>query len=104
MSYQSPPPPSPYGNQPPYGGAPQGTNKKAIWSLVTGIAGFCCCGILAIVAIVLSRSAKAEIAQTGQGGDGLATAGFVLGCVGIVVMIINIILVASGNFYFNIDT
>ncbi len=71
MSYDAPPPPPPYGGQPQYGqpyGAPQGTNSKAIWSLVLGILGVLCCGPLGIVALILGRSAQNEIAQTGQQG------------------------------------
>ena len=56
------------------------TNKKAIASLVLGIIGMT--GVLfvaAIVAIVLGRAARNEIAETGQPGSGLATTGIGLG-------------------------
>ncbi|GAB3265312.1 DUF4190 domain-containing protein [Nocardioides dilutus] len=101
MSYDNAPPPPPppgYGAQPPGYGAPQKTNTKAIWSLVTGILGlFCCPIILAVAAIILSRSAKSEIASRGEGGDGLATAGFVLGILGLVLGALQLILIATGN-------
>jgi Domain of unknown function (DUF4190) len=105
MSDQAPPPPPPPEGEPPnygqpaygqpaygqpaygqpYGGAAVGNNKKALWSMIVGIISLFCCGIVTgIVAIVLSRQAKSEIAQTGQGGGGMATAGLVLGIVGIV--------------------
>jgi hypothetical protein len=105
MSYDAPPPPPPYGGQPqygqPYGGAPQGTNSKAVWSLVLGILGVLCCGPLGIVALILGRSAQNEIAQTGQQGAGLAKAGWILGIVAIVLMIIGAVLVATGVLSFD---
>lgn len=107
MSYNEPPPPPPPGYgapQPPYGAQPAGTSQKAIWSLVTGILGLLCCSPLGIVAILLSRSAQDEISSTGKGGAGLAKAGFVLGIIALVFMVITIILVATGNFDFTFET
>ncbi len=108
MSYDQPPPPPPPGYgaapQPPYGGQPAGTSQKAIWSLVTGILGLLCCSPLGIVAILLSRSAKEEIRSTGKSGDGLATAGFVTGIIALVLMVVSIILIATGAFEFNFET
>jgi hypothetical protein len=105
MSYDPPPPPPPYGDQPqygqPYGGPPQGTNSKAVWSLVLGILGVLCCGPLGIVALILGRSAQTEIAQTGQQGAGLAKAGWILGIVAIVFMIIGAVLFATGVLTFD---
>jgi len=101
MSYDAPPPPPSYG-QSPYGApAPQGTNTKAIWALVLGILGVLCCSPLGIVALILGRSAQTEIAQTGQGGQGMAKAGFILGIVGIVFMVIAAILFATGALTFD---
>ena len=108
MSYNEPPPPPPpggqYGGQPGYG-APQATNKKAIWSLVLGILGLVCCGFFTgIPALILGNNARKEIAA-GQGtGSGMATAGVVLGWISIAFGILYLILVLTGNFYFNIDT
>ncbi len=96
MSYQSPPPPNPYGAPGGYGGAPAGNNQKAIWSLVTGIAGLCCCFLAAIPAIILSKMAKDEISRTGQQGSGMATAGLVLGIVSLAINAVYLILVATG--------
>ena len=102
MSYDAPPPPPPqYGGQSPYGAVPQGTNQKAVWSLVLGILGVLCCGPLGIVALILGRSAQAEIARTGQQGAGLAKAGFVLGIIAVVFMIIGAILFAAGVVTFD---
>lgn len=63
------------------------SNKKALWSMITGIISLFCCGVvLGPVAIVLSNQAKAEIASTGgmQPGAGQAKAGLILGIIGIV--------------------
>ena len=99
MSYDAPPPPPPpqYGGQAPYGQQPQGTNQKAIWSLVTGIVGLLCCGPVGIAAIIMGRQAQAEIAQTGQQGAGMAKAGFILGIIALVFLVINLILFATGG-------
>ena len=61
------------------------TSGKAIASLVLGIGGFVIFPVvLSILAIVFGRSAKREIAERpGLGGAGLATAGIVLGWVGL---------------------
>lgn len=103
MSYDAPPPPPPgYGPPSPYGAVPQGTNSKAVWSLVLGILGILCCGFFTgIPAIILGRSAQNEIAQTGQGGAGMAKAGFILGIVSIVLGIISVILFATGALDFS---
>jgi hypothetical protein len=86
-------------------GAVPGTNKKAIWSLVLGIVGLLCCGFLAgIPAIILGNMAKKEIATTGEGGNGLATAGLVLGVLAVIWGVIYVILAATGNFSFDFST
>ena len=106
MSYSEPPPPQ-YGapQPPPYGGQPAGTNKKAIWSLVLGILGLICCGFFTgIPAVILGRSAKAEIAASGQQGSGMATAGFVLGIIAIVWGVISVILYATGALTLDFGT
>jgi hypothetical protein len=104
MSYDAPPPPPPpppgYGPSPYGAPVPQGTNQKAIWSLVLGILGVLCCGPLGIGALILGRSAKNEIAQTGQQGAGMATAGVVLGIIAIVFMVLAAILFATGALDF----
>jgi len=101
VSYNEPPPPPPqYGApQPPYGGMPQKTNTKAIWSLVLGIVGLLCCGFFTgIPAIILGNSAKKEIAASGgaETGAGMAQAGFILGIIALVLMVLGIIAFAGG--------
>ncbi len=57
-----------------------GTNKKAIWSLVSGIVGLFIFGIgLGPAAIVLSFQAKKEMLESGEKGQGLAMAGAIIG-------------------------
>ena len=87
-------PPAGYGQpaygQPGYGQQPyaqqQGTNGMAIASLVTS---FLCSPL----GIVLGFVAKGQIKKTGQSGNGLATAGIIIGVVSI---LFGILLVAGG--------
>lgn len=105
MTEQPPPPPPPgggYGQQPGYGApTPAGNNQKATWALVTGILGLLCCSPLGVVAIILGRSAEQEIRVTGQGGAGLAKAGFILGIVALAFLALQIILFATGALTFD---
>ena len=97
--YESAPPPPPgYGQGPGYGPSP-GNNSKAIWALVLGILGLLCCGILGIPAIILGKQAQKEIDSSGgmQTGRGMATAGFVLGIIACIGLVVTIILYATGN-------
>ena len=83
-----------------YPAAPK-TNGMAIASLVTSIV---CCGVP--IGLILGIVAKNQIkASRGtQGGDGLATAGIILGALGFVVGIIYgislIALSASSSYYY----
>ena len=105
MSYDAPPPPPPYGGQPQYGqpyGAPQGTNSKAIWSLVLGILGVLCCGPLGHRRadprpLRPERDRRRPVSRAA----GLAKAGWILGIVAIVFMIIGAILFATGVLTFD---
>lgn len=108
MSYSEPPPPPPqYGApQPPYGGVPQKTNGKATWSLVLGLVSVLCgCSLLAgIPAIILGNMARKEI-DAGQGtGRGMATAGLVLGIIGVILSVLWIILALTGSIDFEAST
>ena len=74
--------------------APQGvpTNGKATAALVLGILWLC--GIGSILALVFGYGAKNEIeASNGtQGGGGMATAGIILGWIGIGLLILYLVL------------
>jgi len=66
------------------GGRP--TNGSAIASLVLGIAGLVVFPLLAPPALVFGYRAKREIRERNEGGDGLATAGIVLGWIGMALL------------------
>ncbi|MGJ9412050.1 DUF4190 domain-containing protein [Aeromicrobium sp. CF4.19] len=104
-SYGSVPPPPGDGGQgfpPPGGGQPYSqpeTNKKALWSMILGIVGLLCCGLLlGIPAIILSTMAKKEIAASNgsQTGGGMATAGLILGIIAVAWSVVYGILIAVG--------
>lgn len=65
--------------------APGETSGKALASLILGIAGLVMLPVVGpILAIIFGVSAKREIAsRTGLGGESMATAGIVLGGIGI---------------------
>lgn len=68
--------------------ASAGTNGKAIASLVLGIVGLTGIPFVAsIVAIALGYMARTEMQATGQAGGGLATAGIILGWVGLILVL-----------------
>jgi hypothetical protein len=96
--YAPPPPgPPPYappamgygGYPPPYGYFPKTTNGLAVASLILGIVGWPFCGVGSVVAIVLGVVARSQIrASSGrEGGEGMATAGIVLGSIGVVLVV-----------------
>ncbi len=75
--------PGPYGQ--PYGGypyaPPQRTNGLAIASMVLGILWLYWIG--SILALVFGYTAKKQIRERGETGGGMATAGIVLGWIGV---------------------
>ncbi|AEV74221.1 hypothetical protein MycrhN_3703 [Mycolicibacterium rhodesiae NBB3] len=58
----------------------QGTNKLAIWSLVTSLLGLLC-GVGSIIGIVLGVMAIKQLNRSQEGGRGLATAGIAIGII-----------------------
>jgi uncharacterized membrane protein len=58
---------------------PPPTNGKAVGSMVCGVLTTMTMGLTGIPAVILGHSARAEIRRTGQGGDGFAMAGLILG-------------------------
>jgi hypothetical protein len=91
--YAPTPPAMPYGQQfqpPPYGQPygygyphvpPRSTNGLAIASMVLGILWLYWVG--SILALVFGYIAKNQIRERGESGDGMATAGIVLGWIGV---------------------
>ncbi|MBZ5736851.1 DUF4190 domain-containing protein [Nocardioides mangrovi] len=106
MSYSEPPPPPPqYGAPvPPAGGMPPKNSGKAITSLVTGIVSLpmVCCWplgvVLGILGIVFGVLARKDIATSSGAlkGAGMALAGIICGAVALALIVIVLILAASG--------
>ena len=71
----------------------QGTSGNAIASLVLGIAGFVIFPLIpSVLAIILGHSAKKDIEnRPGLGGEGMATAGVILGWIGVGVTVLGIL-------------
>jgi hypothetical protein len=94
VSYSEPPPP-PYGApQPPYGAAPQEHPRGTI-ILVLGILGLLCCGILAIPAVVMGKTALSEIDAAPPGSysnRGTVKAGFICGIIGLALWAVGIVV------------
>ena len=75
---------------------PMSTNSLARASLILGVAEFFSMGLTAIPAVICGHLAKSEMRQTGQRGEGLATAGLVLGYMAIIFWGIVIVLAILG--------
>ena len=103
------PPPGPPTGYPPQGyppgawtGAaypPQHTNGLAIASLILGLVGWAPCGIGSVLAIVFGFVAREQIkrAQGREGGQGMATAGIILGFVVVGVMLLWFVIVLANS-------
>ena len=90
----------PYGVQPQYsaGYAPQygaptaPNNSMAVVALVAGICGFTVVPFIgSIVAVITGHMARKQIRQTGEGGDGMAVAGLVMGWIVIALTVLGTI-------------
>jgi len=75
---------------------PMSTNSLARASLILGVAEFFSMGLTAIPAVICGHLAKSEMRQTGQRGDGMATAGLVLGYMAIIFWGIVVVLAILG--------
>jgi len=86
----------------PYRGMPGANNGMAIAALCCGIGGFLCI-IPAVLGIVFGVIAKNQIRESGgmQRGDGMATAGIVLGVIWIA---LTVVLIAVGGVDLDIDS
>ena len=79
--------------------APSASSGKSTAALVTGILGLVICPpIFSVLALVLGYQSRREIDASGgrMGGRGNATAGVVLGWIGIALMAIVIVLIVIG--------
>jgi len=95
--YPPPPPPQlPQPGVPPQYSAPTPAvpgGSKATTSLVTGIIGLFCCGIvLGPIAIITGKQATAEAAAAGFPQPGNAKAGIILGWIAIGLMVFAIVV------------
>ena len=75
---------------------PTSTNSLARASMILGVAEFFSMGLTAVPAVICGHVAKREMRQTGQRGDGLATAGLVLGYMAIIFWGVLIVLAVLG--------
>jgi uncharacterized membrane protein len=76
------------------------TNPLAVAALVCGIAQFFTLGLTTIPAVVLGHVAGRQIRRTGDQGSGVATAGLVLGWIGVTLWVIFIAFVLVAAFSF----
>ncbi|WEV26960.1 DUF4190 domain-containing protein [Streptomyces sp. 71268] len=74
-------PPTGWPGHPPYYVVPQRTNGLAVASMVLGILWLYWIG--SILALIFGYVARNQIRERGEGGGGMATAGLVLGWVGV---------------------
>jgi len=88
---------APYG-QPymqPYMPVGRRTNSLAVASLVCGLAQPFTFGLTMIPALILGHVARGQIRRTGEDGNGLATAGAILGWAGVGLVVLIILLVTT---------
>ena len=95
-------PPTGLSQQPPYSGGygpTRTTNGLAVASLVLGIVGGILCGVGSILAIVFGFIARGQIrtSQGRQSGDGMATAGIILGFISIALVVLLFVISAASN-------
>jgi hypothetical protein len=93
-------PPQQYGHPPqppyPYYGYPQPrTNGMAIASMVLGILWIYWVG--SVLALAFGYIAKSQIRERGEGGSGMATAGIVLGWIGVGFLVLIGVLAAAAS-------
>lgn len=70
------------------------TNSMAVVTLIAGIAGLTVLPFVAsIVAVITGPMAKKQIAQTGEQGEGMATAGTIMGWIGIALGVLALIAI-----------
>ncbi|MDQ2811221.1 MAG: DUF1707 and DUF4190 domain-containing protein [Actinomycetota bacterium] len=87
---------SPMWQAPPVYQPPTSTNSLARASMILGVAEFFSMGLTAVPAVICGHIAKREMRLSGQRGDGLATAGLVLGYMAIIFWAVIIVLAVLG--------
>jgi hypothetical protein len=72
------------------------TSGKAIAALILGICGIVVFPLIGVVALFVGYGAREEIRrEPGLAGDGMATAGIVLGWVSVAIVILGILLLIA---------
>jgi len=91
--YGQAPPPGGYGQAPGGYGAPSQTHPKATTSMILGIVGIVCCSFAAPFAWMMGKKTVTEIDASGGrlDGRGQAQAGYILGIVGTVLLILGVL-------------
>jgi hypothetical protein len=59
--------------------APPKTNEKAVGAAICGVLCLVTAGLSGVPAVILGHASRAEMRRTGEGGEGLALTGLVLG-------------------------
>jgi hypothetical protein len=74
-------------------GQPQSASTQAITSLILGILGIFCCGLLAPVAWYLGNQELKAIREgrSALAGEGMAKAGSILGIIGSILLVLSIL-------------
>lgn len=86
-AYQQPVPPAGYGPK---------TNSLALASLWCGIAGVAF-GVTSIPAVIIGIRAFSQMQRSGEKGSGAATAGLALGCLGIILLVLRVVVAVHGG-------
>ncbi|MEO3771433.1 DUF4190 domain-containing protein [Micromonospora sp. B9E7] len=93
-------PPPGYPPHPGYGyPAPQKTNGLAIASLVLALVGLTSCGITAPIGAILGHVAQKQIRVSGEGGEGMAKAGIIVGWIITALMVLGIAFYAAAIIF-----
>ena len=71
------------------------TNSMAIAAMITGIVALFSCQLIGAVAVYLAKRARDEIQASGEEGAGFATAGLVLGWIGVGLAALSILAVIA---------
>jgi len=70
-------------------------DSQATLAMILGIVGLVCCGLAAPVAFFIGNASRNRIRASGGtlGGSGMATAGFVMGIIGMVELVLVVLYV-----------
>jgi hypothetical protein len=73
------------------------TNGKAVGAMICGVLTTMTAGLTGVPAVILGHTARAEIRRTGEGGEGLALAGLILGWLSVAgwAVFVTLLVVAS---------